>query len=304
MAAPSSKTESTSSATHYVHLSGHSPLHFQDEDEDDDEMYEDDGSQGSRPRLAIPGQTLGTLSTRMRGHGTHLIPSSHPSQPASIASSLTGRVILTNKLLSLQPFYARYTPETGDLVLGRVHSVLPGARRWKINLGSTALSNLALSAVNLPGGIQRRKLASDELEMRTFFKEGDLLVAEVQGVYQDGSTSLHTRSLRYGKLRNGRLVCVPTKLIRRGKSHFVQLTRKGSKEASNPSRSKEGNVDVVEMILGLNGWIWLSAAGAMQGSATAEQQRQQELEGIGGKGTGRDIDASGTYSDELKVSFR
>lgn len=39
--------------------------------------------------------------------------------------------------------------------------------------------------------------------MRTFFEEGDLLVAEVQAFFSDGAMSLHTRSLRYGK------VCMP-----------------------------------------------------------------------------------------------
>lgn len=47
---------------------------------------------------------------------------------------------------------------------------------------------------------QRRKVESDELEMRTFFQEGDLLVAEVQAFYADGAMSLHTRSLKYGKV--------------------------------------------------------------------------------------------------------
>lgn len=37
--------------------------------------------------------------------------------------------------------------------------------------------------------------------MRTFFQEGDLLVAEVQAFFADGAMSLHTRSLKYGKVR-------------------------------------------------------------------------------------------------------
>lgn len=37
--------------------------------------------------------------------------------------------------------------------------------------------------------------------MRTFFEEGDLLVAEVQAFFADGAMSLHTRSLKYGKAR-------------------------------------------------------------------------------------------------------
>jgi exosome complex component RRP4 len=49
--------------------------------------------------------------------------------------------------------------------------------------------------------LKRRKLESDELQMRGFFEEGDLLVAEVQAFFSDGAMSLHTRSLRYGKVQ-------------------------------------------------------------------------------------------------------
>jgi hypothetical protein len=45
-------------------------------------------------------------------------------------------------------------------------------------------------------------LESDELQMRSFFEEGDLLVAEVQAFFADGAMSLHTRSLKYGKVRS------------------------------------------------------------------------------------------------------
>lgn len=36
--------------------------------------------------------------------------------------------------------------------------------------------------------------------MRNFFEEGDLLVAEVQSLFADGAPSLHTRSLKFGKV--------------------------------------------------------------------------------------------------------
>lgn len=93
--------------------------------------------------------------------------------------------------------------------------------------------------------LQRRKLESDELQMRTFFQEGDLLVAEVQSILGEGTMSLHTRSLKYGKLRNGRLVVVPPTLVVRLKSHFHSLPYG------------------VEMIVGLNGYVWIQAPSAM-----------------------------------------
>jgi exosome complex component RRP4 len=48
-------------------------------------------------------------------------------------------------------------------------------KRWKVDLASRHEASLLLSAVNLPGGIQRRRNAEDELRMREVFKEGDLL---------------------------------------------------------------------------------------------------------------------------------
>ena len=36
--------------------------------------------------------------------------------------------------------------------------------------------------------------------MRKYLREGDLISAEVQEVYSDGSLSLYTRSLKYGKV--------------------------------------------------------------------------------------------------------
>jgi exosome complex component RRP4 len=96
-------------------------------------------------------------------------------------------------------------------------------KRWKVDTNSRQDSVLMLSAVNLPGGVQRRKQESDELQMRSFFAEGDVLSvspwlpyafltwasrcrlfsqAEVQAFFGDGSMAIHTRSLKYGKVSN------------------------------------------------------------------------------------------------------
>lgn len=76
--------------------------------------------------------------------------------------------------------------------------------------------------------------------MRKFLQEGDLISAEVQNVFVDGSLSLHTRSLKYGKLSQGVLVKVFPSLIKRRKTHFHNLPCGAS------------------IILGNNGFIWIS----------------------------------------------
>lgn len=114
-----------------------------------------------------------------------------------------------------------------------------------MDINSTQTAHLLLSSINLPGGILRKRTSTDELQIRTFFSEGDLLVAEVQSLFQDGAASLHTRSLKYGKLRNGHFVKVDAKGIQRSKSHVLTLaTAHGG-----------GEVDV---ILGVNGYVWIA----------------------------------------------
>lgn len=203
----------------------------------------------------------------------------------SIIATVAGTVQKTNKLLSVHPLRARYTPEIGDLVVGRIVEVQ--SKRWKVDVAAPLLAQLPLSAINLPGGILRRRTSTDELQIRTFFSEGDLVVAEVQSVHQDGSASLHTRSLKYGKLRNGVFLAVTGT----GGSGASSSTTKGGVGAASlrpgagsgmggvvrsrrqvwtlSTHNGGGEVDV---ILGVNGYIWISkhADGAAAASSTTE----------------------------------
>lgn len=169
----------------------------------------------------------------LRGHGTQVVE-------GSLMATVCGVIQRVNKLISVVPVKARYNPELGDVVVGRVTEV--ANKRWRIDLKSRQAAALMLSAVNLPGGVQRRRTAEDELNMRAVYTEGDLISAEVQSFYADGAIALHTRSLKYGKLANGQIIGVPPALIKRQKQHFTSLEGTG-----------------VQLILGLNGIIWVSA---------------------------------------------
>jgi len=50
-----------------------------------------------------------------------------------------------------------------------------GNKRWLVDLHARQEAQLLLSAVTLPGGVQRRRTAEDELSMREVFQEGDLI---------------------------------------------------------------------------------------------------------------------------------
>ncbi|KAH0836471.1 hypothetical protein J3R83DRAFT_8080 [Lanmaoa asiatica] len=182
------------------------------------DLMDVDDLDATAAKLTYPGETITSAHDSMRGHGTYV-------EKEQVIASVAGSVERVNKLVTVRAVRTRYNPEVGDLVVGRITEVQP--RRWKVDANGRQEAVLMLSSVNLPGGfslgLQRRKLESDELQMRTFFEEGDLLVAEVQAFFSDGAMSLHTRSLKYGKLRNGQLVTVPPALIRRLKSHFISL---------------------------------------------------------------------------------
>ncbi|KAF9178990.1 exosome non-catalytic core subunit rrp4 [Haplosporangium sp. Z 767] len=206
----------------------------QDMEVDGEQDGDVEGTALKDPTLHVvtPGEVITADTAFMRGHGTYILDE-------KVHSSVAGVVDRVNKLLSVRPLHTRYTGEIGDVVVGRITEV--AQKRWKVDVSARQDSILMLSSVNLPGGVQRRKQESDELQMRNFFMEGDLVVAEVQAFFGDGAYSLHTRSLKYGKLRNGSFISVSPALVQRCKSHFHSL----------PCG--------VDVILGLNGYIWVSA---------------------------------------------
>ncbi|KAH7326025.1 putative 3 [Stachybotrys elegans] len=199
---------------------------------------EDDGQDD----ILTPGSVITTNPQWMRGHGTYV-----PLGSTAITSSLAGTLTKTNKLLSVRPLRARYTPEIGDLVVGRIVEVQ--AKRWRVDVAASQLAILQISAINLPGGILRKRTETDELQIRSFFAEGDLVVAEVQQLHQDGAASLHTRSLRYGKLRNGVFAAVS------GTGGGGGVVRAKRQVWTMDAANNAGKIDV---LLGVNGYIWIS----------------------------------------------
>ncbi|KAF2758407.1 exosome complex exonuclease Rrp4 [Pseudovirgaria hyperparasitica] len=196
--------------------------------------------------IVTPGELVTDDVQWMRGHGTYV-----PNDSTTILSTVAGTVLKTNKLLSVVPLRARYTPEIGDLVIGRIVEVQ--SKRWRVDVAGPLLASLPLSAINLPGGILRRRTAVDELNIRTFFTEGDLVVAEVQTIHGDGAASLHTRSLKYGKLRNGYFISVTGTGGSGGKSGGVARSRR---QLFTLTTARGGGE--IDVILGVNGYIWIS----------------------------------------------
>ncbi|CAK7901104.1 exosome complex component Rrp4p [[Candida] anglica] len=226
----------------------------------DSDVDMSDAEETNKESIVTPGELVTDDPVWMKGHGTYFL---HDQTYSSVA----GNVSRVNRLLSVIPLRGRYQAETGDHVVGRITEV--GPKRWKVDIGCKQDAVLMLGSVNLPGGVLRRKSESDELQMRNFLKEGDLLNAEVQSIFTNGSASLHTRSLKYGKLRNGIFLKVPSSLVVKSKNHSYQLP---------------GNINV---IVGVNGYIWLSKikAGSSSSANASTNKAQASLDVASGSGS-------------------
>ncbi|KAH0633933.1 hypothetical protein KY290_037385 [Solanum tuberosum] len=167
----------------------------------------------------------------LKGHGTLEMGN-------DVVASVCGVVERVNKLVYVRPLRARYKPEIGDIIVGRVIEVAP--KRWRLEINFSQDAVLMLSSMNLPDGIQRRRTAVDELNMRSIFVENDVICAEVRGFQHDGSLHLQARSQKYGKLERGKLLKIPPYLVKRRKQHFHHLDQYG-----------------VDLIFGCNGLIWV-----------------------------------------------
>ena len=198
----------------------------------------------SRLPVVTAGEPIPAEPGFLRGHGTLV------RNDGALVATVAGVVERVNKLISVRPLRSRYVGEVGDVLVGRVVEV--GQKRWKVEVGGRQDALLMLSSINLPGGEQRRRTVEDQLNMRHFYVENDLVSAEIQAFFQDGSMSLHTRSLMYGKLTNGVLVSVMPTLMKRLKQHFHSFDFG------------------VHCIFGMNGYIWVSARRPGAGSKQAD----------------------------------
>ena len=146
--------------------------------------------QSTLSRIVVPGDFID--EGFIAGHGTYELE-------GKIFASLAGVVHRIDRVIQVKALKTSYKPDIGDVIVGRIVAV--ENKRWTVDINSYQHANLNLTNINLPGGLQRRRSEEDKLQMRTFFKENDLISAEVQQVNtHDGKISLQARNYKYGKV--------------------------------------------------------------------------------------------------------
>jgi len=180
-----------------------------------DDHYNQSSADSAHLKIVVPGDYIAEGSGLTAGHGTFEAKSEDDDElgTGKIYASVAGVVHKIDNWIGVKPLKQGYKPDVGDVVVGRIVAVQKSS--WTVDVNSYQHAVLNLASITLPGGEQRRRSEEDQLAMRSFFKEGDLISAEVQNVgMQDGKISLQTRN-KNGKLYNGFLFKVDPNFIRR-----------------------------------------------------------------------------------------
>ena len=179
-----------------------------------------DNSAAAHLTIVVPGEYIAEGAGLTAGHGTFESKEAHEEeeQPvplgyAKIYASVAGVVHKIDNWIGVKPLRQGYKPDIGDVVVARVVQVQKGA--WTLDINSYQHAVLKLTSISLPSGEQRRRSEEDQLAMRSFFKENELISAEVQQVgSQDGKITLQMRP-KNGKLFNGFMFKVDANFVRR-----------------------------------------------------------------------------------------
>ena len=225
----------------------------------------------------LPGEPLPGAAGCMLGHGTRDDQTSGEGPVATVA----GRVERVNQLVRVAAVLGgRYRGEVGEVVIGQVTALQ--VRRWRLDVGATSDGVLQLSAINLPGGVLRRRTDLDALQMRKYFVEGDLVVCEVQSLHADGGLALHTRSLKYGKVSLFSLLffsflLTGVRQLRGGTVVRLRPSQMG-RASSSFAEVEGGDGDQLLLIVGANGLLW---AGPRAAGETADPSTSSSTTAVG-----------------------
>jgi len=184
-------------------------------------------AEGAEQRLVTPGEVIGTSLDKRAGIGTL-------SQGERMIATRLGWVRENNDTISVDPINSRYTPRSGDLVIGVIEAVR---------------NNLWFADVLGPfNGLLPMSLAPWKVEFgaaRQFMDVGDVILARVQEVDESHSGVLTMKGVGLRKLKQGIMSSIPMNLV----SKF-----KGENDSNLRTLSLASDCRI---IIGENGRIWV-----------------------------------------------
>jgi exosome complex component RRP4 len=152
----------------------------------DDSDMQTDNAAAAHLKIVVPGEYIAEGAGLTAGHGTFESKDAHDEEDeanerplgyAKIYASVAGVVHKIDNWIGVKPLKQGYKPDVGDVVVARIVAVQKSS--WSCDVNSYQHAVLNLTSISLPSGEQRRRSEEDQLAMRTFFRENEIISAEV-----------------------------------------------------------------------------------------------------------------------------
>lgn len=180
--------------------------------------------------IVVPGEVIAEGMDYLPSFGTYRLDD-------KILSNKMGLLIVEGKVLKTIPLSGRYLPKRGDTIIGKVVDILISG--WKVDVNSAYIAVLSLKDASFDF-IQRNA------DLSKIFGLDDYIVAKITNVTSQNLVDITCKGPGLRKLRGGRIIKVNTHKVPR------IIGKKGSMV------SMIKNATNCKVIVGQNGWIWLS----------------------------------------------
>lgn len=186
--------------------------------------------------IVIPGDIL--------AEGMDYLPSGRAyREKDTIYASSLGLISVKGRVIKVIPLAGKYLPKERDLIIGEI--VYTGKHGWQVDINAPNLADLNLLDATMSYIDKRRA------RLGQFFKLGDLVLAGISGISENGYTTITMKDRSYKKLVGGVVITVsPTKIPR-------IIGKQGSMIRTLKDASK------CDIIVGQNGRIWLKGEPGM-----------------------------------------
>lgn len=182
--------------------------------------------------IVVPGEVLATGLDYLPGYGTYRAGD-------MIHANMLGLTSIEGRTVKLIPLSGKYIPKMGDVIIAKVFDVTFSGWRAEVNSAYTALLSLKEGTSNF---VER---GADLTQYYTF---GDYMVCRIVNVTSQNLIDLTMRGPGLRKLSEGRIMTITSCKVPR------VIGKKGSMIAMIKDATD------CQIIVGQNGWIWMSGA--------------------------------------------
>jgi len=186
--------------------------------------------------IVVPGEIVGESSKYLAGHGIY-------KDENYLRAGRLGILNQDEKLIRIIPLNGKYIPKLNDRVIGRIFDVLLSGWRLEINSPYSAVLTLKDATSEF---IQRG------VNLTQFYDLGDYVITKIVNVTTQKLVDLTMKGPGLRKLNGGRIVSV----------NPHKVPRIIGKEGSMVQMIKE--TTGCDIVVGQNGWIWLSGDPEME----------------------------------------